>query len=354
MNAQDLIAAEHKFGIHFVDRMGTRMPGLDFQKEGAMLRALPHGGFACDAQPALITVSNAGIPAFMLNLVDPQAIRVLVSPMQAAEIVGQEIKKGNWTTRTAMFRMVESTGQVSAYDDYSTSGVAGSNNNWPQRQSFHYQVMTQYGERELADTGEGQIDLVNDLNIASILTLNKYQNTSYFFGVTGIACYGLLNDPNLPAAIVPNTKAAGGTSWANATVPEVMADLSKQYKQLLAQSGGLINLKTPMIWAMSPTAQANMVKTTDFNVNIGDQIKKNYPNLEIVTAVEYGMGGSGELTQLIVKEMDGQRTVDLAFTEKLRAHPTVIKASSFEQKKSQGTWGAIWYRPVLCAQMLGV
>ena len=32
----------------------------------------------------------------------------------------------------------------------------------------------------------------------------------------------------------------------------------------------------------------------------------------------------------------------------------VVEMSAFKQKMSQGTWGAIIYRPYLVAQMLGV
>jgi hypothetical protein len=46
--------------------------------------------------------------------------------------------------------------------------------------------------------------------------------------------------------------------------------------------------------------------------------------------------------------------VDVAFTEKLRAHPVKVELSSFKQKKSQGTWGAIIYRPILIASMIGI
>ena len=72
-----------------------------------------------DAQPALITTSNAGIPAFLSTYIDPKFIEVLVAPMKAAEIAGDEVQKGDWTTATAMFPMVESTGQVSSYGDFS-------------------------------------------------------------------------------------------------------------------------------------------------------------------------------------------------------------------------------------------
>ena len=63
---------------------------------------------------------------------------------------------------------------------------------------------------------------------------------------------------------------------------------------------------------------------------------------------------AGEFLQLFANEIEGQRTMEVAFTEKLRAHPIKIELSSFKQKKSQGTWGAIIYRPIFVAAMLGV
>lgn len=342
-----LQALMERAGVHFMGQ-----PGVDFQVPGATLR-LAHDGFACDAQPTLITASNAGIPAFLTTFIDPKLIEILVSPMKAAEVVGGEVKKGDWTTETAMFPVVESTGETSSYGDYSENGNAGVNSNFPQRQSYHYQVMTQWGERELERAGLARIDWANRMNIASVLTLNKFQNKTYFFGVAGLQNYGLLNDPNLSAAIVPTTKTAGGTSWTVATALEVLDDVQKLYKQLQTQAGGLVQLDTKMTLAMSPVSEVALTKTTVYNVNVADILKKNFPGLTIKTAPEYTTA-SGELVQLIVDEVEGQRTADTAFTEKLRAHPIVVQSSSFKQKKSQGTWGTVIFRPAFIAQMLGV
>lgn len=343
-----LQALQERAGVHFMGQ-----PGLDFQKKDAVLR-MASDGAACDAQPALVTTSNSGIPAFLSTYIDPKVIEVLVSPMKAAEIVGSEVKKGDWTTETAMFPVIESTGETSSYGDYSENGVAGANSNFPQRQSYHYQVMTQWGERELEKAGLARIDWANRLNIASVLTLNKFQNKSYFFGVAGLQNYGLLNSPNLSAAIVPTTKTAGGTLWGSATANEVLADVAKLYAKLQTQANGTIDRDTKMVLAMSPLSDGNgLTKTTDFNVSVADRLKKIYPNLEVKVAPEYSTA-SGELVQLIAVEVDGQRTADCAFTEKLRAHPIVIQSSSFKQKKSQGTWGTIIYRPAMIASMIGI
>ncbi len=336
--------AQDQLGVHF---MGIPQVGMQLAGVAKNL------AYAMDAQPTLITTSNAGIPAFLSTYLDPKVIDVLVAPMKAAEVVGSEIKKGDWVTETAMFPVVESTGETSSYGDYSTNGVAGANVNWPQRQSYTYQVITQWGERELERAGLAKIDWANRLNIASILTLNKFQNKTYFFGVEGLQNYGLLNDPSLSAPITPTTKLAGGTSWATATGLEINNDIQKLYIQLQNQANGLVELDSKMTLAMSPKSQAYLTKITEFNVNVQDFLKKNFPNMTVKTAPEY-LTDSGELVQLILDEYEGQRTADTAFTEKLRAHPIKVELSSFQQKKSQGSWGTIVYRPVFIAQMVGV
>ena len=58
------------------------------------------------------------------------------------------------------------------------------------------------------------------------------------------------------------------------------------------------------------------------------------------------------MVQLVVDEYEGQTTVELGFTEKMRVHPLIQMLSGYEQKRSQGTLGAIIYRPLFIASML--
>jgi hypothetical protein len=317
------------------------------------------GLLAMDAQPELVTTSNSGIPAFLSTYIDPKVIEVLLAPMKATEIVGEETKKGDWTLETSMFPIVESTGMVSSYGDYSETGIAGANVNWVQRQSYTYQVITQWGERELDKMGLARIDWANRQRIASVLTLNKFQNKTYFFGVAGLANYGLLNDPSLSAPIAP-IAVNGLVTWAQkATDPNgaiyVYNDIKALYGQLVSQANGLVELDmdSPLTLAMSPASQVYLTLTNTYNVNVQDMLKKNFPKMKIETAPEYSTA-SGNLVQLIADEMQGQRTATTAFTEKLRAHPIIVKESSFRQKTSQGSWGTLIFRPFCIAQLLGV
>lgn len=339
---QDLRILEQRYGAFLGPVQGY------ITKDLAMDYAL-----AADAQPSMITESNAGIPAFLANWIDPEMVTVVVSPMKAAQIIG-EAKKGDWTTQTGQFPVAESTGEVSAYGDYSNNGQSSTNVNWVPRQPFHFQTITKWGERELAMAGVGRIDYAARLNIASALTLNKAANKIAFFGVSGLQNYGLLNDPSLSTPISPAATGTGsGTAWSTKDGSAIYGDLVLLFQQLVSQSAGVIEQTDAMCLAMSPTSAVNLTKTNQYNVNVTDQLKKNFPNLRIETAVEYDTTG-GQLVQLIADKVDGQDTAKVGFTEKLRAHPVVIRTSSFVQKKSAGSWGSIIKFPLAIAGMLGV
>lgn len=340
---QDLALLEKHFGIVF--------PGaVDYLPEE--FRA--DHGLALDAAGPLVTVSNAGIPGYLLNYIDPELVRVLTTPMQGAVILG-ESKKGDWTTLTATFPVVESTGEVSSYGDFNNNGQANANANFPQRQSYHYQTMTEWGERQLDMYGAAKINYASELNIAGALVLNKFQDNSYFFGIAGLQNYGLLNDPNLSAPITPGATGTGsGTTWATKDGQAIYDDISQRlFAQLVAQTRGLVTRRDKMKLCMSPEIEVNLTKTNQYNVNVTDQLAKNFPNLTIVTAVQYATG-SGQLVQLIADSIEGQNVGTAAFTEKMRAHAIVRETSSFKQKKSQGTWGAIIKVPMAIASMIGV
>uniref|UniRef100_A0AAU6W3T4 Major capsid protein n=1 Tax=Pseudomonas phage Orisa01 TaxID=3138544 RepID=A0AAU6W3T4_9VIRU len=256
---------------------------------------------AMDAQYPLLTTANSGIPAFLSTYIDPKVIEVLVAPMKAAIAIGGETKKGDWTTRTAMFPVIESTGETTSYGDYDAGGSTGANFQFPQRQSFHFQTITQWGERELADAGLAKIDYAARLNIASALTLNKYQNKSYIFGVAGLQNYGMLNDPALAADITPNTKAAGGTAWilpngnVNATAVEVQRDITKLFAALQIKNQGLVETTDRLKLIMDPLSSVALTITDPFNVNVSDILKKTYPNLVIEVIPEYNTAGGRKL-----------------------------------------------------------
>lgn len=305
------------------------------------------GVFTCDAQPELVTVSNAGIPAYLTNYVDPEVIRVLLTPMKAAQIAGGEVQKGDWLTESATFLSLEQVGETSAYSDWGNNGMATVNVNFPTRQSFIFQSIANWGEREAEKYGLARIAYANEVQMSVNLALAKFQNKTYFFGITGLKLYGLLNDPALP----PSLQATAG-GWGPLTGDQVYEQILLIYKQLVFQSRGMVEASTPMTLAMPPAVEVALHKTNQYNNNVMLLLKTNFPNMTFQSAVEYETS-SGNLVQLIAHQVEGKRTVECAYNLKMRAHAVIPGLSSWAQKRSAGTFGTIYYRPFLVASMLG-
>ncbi len=322
-------------------------------------------GFAYDAQPTLTTAPNTGIPVWLSTMIDPTVYEILFSPLRAAEILG-EVKKGDWTLNSVMFPTAEHTGETSAYDDYSNNGVVNTNLNFPSRQPFLYQTIMQYGDRELDVAGLAKINWVSELNAAAAWALNHYQNQTYFLGVAGLQNYGILNDPNLTAALTPGPKAYGNNQWITNGIPtatpnEIYLDIQALAIQLITQSGGNINQESPFVLALSPQSKLALTATNSFDVNVSDLLKE-FPNLKIIDAIQYGVQSSsnpqgivgGNLLQLICTTVRGQQSGFCAFNEKMRAHRLIPDLSSWKQKLSGGSMGAVIRQPFAFAQMLGI
>lgn len=344
-------AAAQEFGIHLGSVKGGLTDSIKRQLAADM---------AMDAQPTLVTTSNSGIPFFLANYFDPDLIEVLVTPNKAAVIFG-EAKKGDWTTRTGIFPIVERTGEVSSYGDYSQNGSAGFNSNFPERQNYLYQTIVQWGELELEMSALAKIDAAAQKSIASAVVMSKFENNAYFFGIAGLQNYGLLNDPTLAAPIAPGVKTfnTGVGPWitngaVTAQPQEVYADIQALFLQLVNQSGGLVDMETKMTLALSPASSVALSATNvTFATNVIDLVKKNFPNIRVETATQYATT-AGNVVQLIADSVEGQDTGYCAFSEKLRAHPIIRDLSSFKQKRTGGVWGSVIRQPFAIAQMIGV
>lgn len=320
-----------------------------------------------DAAPELTaTDPNSAVPSLLTTMIDPEIYKALFAPNKAAIILGEK-KKGDWTMDTAIFPIVESTGEVSSYGDYSNNGRAGANSNFPQRQAYLFQIIKEYGERELDRAGLAKLNWVGELDTSAATMLNKFSNLTYFFGVAGLQNYGLLNDPNLNASLTPAPKSYGGVKWTNngvvvATANEIFLDIQSMYLALVQQSQGLVDQETKVVLALSPELSLAMTATNSFNVNVAALLKSNFPAMRIETAVQYqqlsalnpqGIAG-GNFVQMIVEQIEGQDTGYCAFNEKMRSHAIIKDLSAFRQKVTAGTWGAILRQTFGISSMLGI
>ena len=335
----------------------------EYRNSNASLQQL-----AMDAAGTLSTDPNSALPAMLTTAIDPEVIRVVFAPLQMAEILGGERKAGDWLEETRIFPIIEETGEVSSYDDFSNNGRSGINFNYPQFQSYLYQTFVAYGERETERAGLMRINYVSELQGAASDLLNRFGNAAYAFGITGLQNYGLLNNPYLSAYLSPAVKAWGGTTWFNAGSPaatanEVYNDILAVVEQIINQTNGAVDMDASMTLALSPQSQLAMKFTNSFGVSVADLLKQGFPNMKIKTAPQYGQRTStnsvgystvGNVFQIIVDEVQRQKVAYPAFNEKLRAHKLIPESSSWKQKMTSGVWGTITRVPIGIAGMLGV
>jgi hypothetical protein len=344
-----------------LDGVNSYLPD-DLRRDTRAVRAI-----AMDALPNLATDPNAGIMSMLTTYVSPDFYDVLFAPLELATYLTEE-KQGDWTQDTAAFPVQEFTGEVSSYSDFANNGMSRANVNWPQFQSYHFQTFVQYGDRELARASLAKLNWVATLDRSAAYNLNNQSNQIYAYGVKGLQNYGVMNDPLLPAALTPAVKANGGTAWytsggtPNAQATEVYNDILAVITALVNANLGLVNAKSAMTMGIAPGPAMALQFTNSFGVNVEDLLKKNFPNLKIVTIPQFGAqtttnvqgNPAGNLLQVKVDSIEGQKTAFAAYTDKLRTFPIVRLASAYQQKQMSGSWGAIIRMPVGFSQMLGI
>lgn len=302
---------------------------------------------------ALVSAPNSAVPVELLMYFDPSVIEILTAPRRSREIF-PEVKKGDWTTPAAKFRVMEMTGNTQPYSDYADNGKADVNYNWPTRENYIFETVIRYGDLEQAVTAEAKINLAADKQRAAANTIDVDANRFNFLGVSGKKIYGILNDPSLTATISPaNTGTGPSVLWSTKTTKLIFDDILLLFARLVSQTAGLVDEKSKLILAMSPAMAVKLASATDFNVSVLTMLKGYFSNLTIVSAPQYATTG-GQLMQFIAAEVQGQSTGELGFSEKMRAGRLVPNLSSFAQKFTAGTYGAIIKQPMAIAQMLGM
>lgn len=301
-------------------------------------------------QDAAVTASNSGIPSVMTTFVDPMIVQILTAPINAREIFG-EVRKGDWTTGTAVFRSVEQLGHVTAYSDYGNGGMADINVNYPQRDNYLGQINIKYGEREMAVFGKNVLNLAAEKQTSAAWNIDKAANWINLYGLQGKNVYGLLNDPDIPEALVP-ASIAGRSLWKDKDNTEVYKDILAMAAKLFKNTQGLVTTASDLVLAVPPELNVSLGMATQFNVSVMDMLKKYFTKLTVVTLPELE-GTSDNTVMLCAREMNGQPVAQFGYSEKMRAFPVNRYGSYYEQKFMFGSYGCIIFRPMAIVKMVG-
>ena len=296
---------------------------------------------------------NAAVPAYMRAYVTPTIIEELTA-IRAYKEIAPEVKNGDFTTSFAQFRCMEFTGDVTPYGDYDGNGQSNTNTNYPVREQYRFQTTIKCGDLEQEMNAKAKIDLLAEKQRAAAINIDIAFNKFALFGVQGKAVYGLLNDPSLNASLTP-ISVGGVTAWSGNDANQQFDDIVKLMSSLYNQAGGHITKRTNTKLLVSTDMLGLMDKTNTYGLSTYDMVKKNYPNMEIVCVPElYDTATSTSTVMVLADEVLGQKTVEFGYTDKYFAHRMVQKLSSYEQKISAGTMGAVVYLPFAIATMTGI
>ena len=302
---------------------------------------------------AMVTAANSGIPVEFTSYIDPMVIPILTATRGAREIFG-EAKKGDWTTSYARFQTSEITGEVEAYTDYGQGGASDVNPTFPVRTQYIYQTNIRYGDREVDVASRARLQLAADKQRAAATVIDIASNKFALYGVAGLEIYGLLNDPNLPAAVSPLPNADTKTLWAEKSTKEIYEDVLYLFGKMADRGAGHIDANTELVLATPPATQVQLGKATDFNISARQMLETYFPKIRFAALPELATATSGTSILLVAPTIEGLPTAQIGFSEKFRAMRLIPESSSFHQKFVGSSYGTIIYRPFAIGTMTGV
>ena len=302
---------------------------------------------------AMVTAANSGVPVEFTSYIDPMVIPILTATRGAREIFG-EAKNGDWTTSYARFQTSEITGEVEAYTDYGQGGASDVNPTFPVRTQYIYQTNIRYGDREVDVASRARLQLAADKQRAAATVIDIASNKFALYGVAGLEIYGLLNDPNLPAAVSPLPNADSKTLWAEKSTKEIYEDVLYLFGKMADRGAGHIDANTELVLATSPATQVQLGKATDFNISARQMLETYFPKIRFVAFPELATTTGGTSILLVAPTIEGLPTAQIGFSEKFRAMRLIPESSSFHQKFVGSSYGTIIYRPFAIGKMTGV
>jgi hypothetical protein len=230
------------------------------------------------------------------------------------------------------------------------------NYNWITRQQYVFQTLIEYGDLEEAVSAAAKIQLAADKQRAAAHVIDEDANLFSLLGVQGLDIYGILNCPDLPAAITPLDVGSGSSvlEWTDKDTRQIYNDVLALFERLVTQCDGWVDQGTPLKLVLSPAAAVFLGKATDYNISVQDMLNKFFRSLTVVTLPELADETSGQSIMLIADSLAGNPVGELAYSDKIRAGRVVPDVSSYRQKWTSTTYGCILYYPFAVATMTGV
>ena len=305
---------------HMNGRLAKKRGGAQIAQDAVVsldnLADIGLGFHAMDSSVIGAAVTNGFLPAEAVQSWLPGTVRAMTTPIDIDFIAGITTV-GKWEDEEILVRTEEDFGKAEIYGDNTNIPLAEVNPGIERRHVVRFEQGFQVGKLEGMRLDAAGFNAADSKRRAANKSLDVSRNAIGWNGLAGTTTYGLLNDPNLSAAV------AAGTAWSAATFAQLVTEFTAMRGALETQMGTALRDDAAFLLVL-PTGYRGYlnVYNTGGNLSFGQWLRENYPNTRIEYAANLKAASSGkDLAYLIVENVGDLDDSDIGSATLIQAVP---------------------------------
>lgn len=307
--------------------------------------------------------TNPSIPTDInyLRTFLPGLVYVITQPRDADTLLGVTTV-GNWEDESIVQGMIEPTGDVNLYGDYSDVPFSSWNPATEERDIVRFESGLEVGHLEELRTNKAGYNSVNEKRAAVSLALELKRDEIAFYGYNNGTnrTYGMLNEPSLsPYLTLPS-----GGNWETKSFADIQGDIIYILNALQTQSAGVIKVMgegASQITLVLPNNRINYLSATDSGKSLRQWLQETYPNVRVTSTsrLDEANGGANVMYAYAEEVNDGastdnQRTFDQLVVNRLYALGNESRLKTYVEAYSNALSGTLAKRPYAIARATGL
>jgi len=323
-----------------------------------------YNNYAMDSIQGNILTPSITTPVQFLQEWLVGVIHALVNIRKIDSLIGI-MTVGDWGDEQVVQTILENTGVVLPYSDYSNANYSSWNTNFEYREIARFETGLHVGELEDYRSSAIRINTAQEKRQSCAINLEILRNTIGFSGYNSGTnrTYGFLNDPNLPAYVtVAATGTGSSTLWSNKGFLNITADIRTAIAALRTQSGGNVDPDNTDLTLALPISVVDYLSTvSDFGISVREWIKQSYPRIRVEFAPQLTAANGGANVMYLYADSisdgissDGGQTFIQMVPAKFKVLGVVRELKGFAEAFSNATAGVFLKRPTCVVRYTGI
>lgn len=336
--------------------------GFGMSRNAVREIAMYKDAYGFDEAPALQTIPSVGTPVQFLQWWSPKVIKTVYAKRAADDILGLTIS-GNWEDVEVIVPEIETTGVANFYGDYVNGQNSNFNVNFNKRSVVRFMSTVTVGNLEEMQISRMRQSAKEQKMVASTNALEIQRNLTAFNGlvVGKEACYGMLNDPRLPAYGTLPANDKGKTNWASKTYVEIINDIRMMLRELEVKMAGNFSSREDAFTMVLPMAASQaMTAVPQFGANgangsVEAWFKSVYPRARIIYVPNFDKALGGQNVVLVfADEVNGEKNAEQFVQAKMFLVGFERRDTYIKETYSNATAGAFFGYGIGAVRYVGV